>query len=300
MQIVPSYARPRARAWHRQVSRRQAAPGQAVGLVAAAGGGERADAGRSDLAAVRDGGQQQAQRRSRRCRASSGCRSISSWPPPRRRWRSAFRPSRCFPTPIPTSATEDGARGAQPRQSRLPGDARHPQGRPRYRHPARRRARSLHQPRPRRPDARRHHPQRRDGRGAGRQSLVQVEAGCDIIAPSDMMDGRVGAIRAGARSERPHEHADHGLRRQVCLGLLRPVPRRGRLDGTLKGDKRTYQMDPANTDEAMREVGARSRRGRRHGDGEARHALSRHRAARVARPSTCRRSPIRCRASTRC
>ena len=86
------------------------------------------------------------------------------------------------------------------------------------------------------------------------QALVQAEAGCDIIAPSDMMDGRVGAIRAGARRRGLRRRADHGLRGQICLGLLWAVPRRGRLSATLIGDKRTYQMDPANADEALREV----------------------------------------------
>ena len=92
-----------------------------------------------------------------------------------------------------------------------------------------------------------------------RQSLVQADAGADILAPSDMMDGRVGAIRTRARGNGHAEHADHGVRRQVCLGVLRPVPRCSRLSVTLAssqgvGDKRTYQMDPANSDEALREV----------------------------------------------
>ena len=73
------------------------------------------------------------------------------------------------------------------------------------------------------------HPQRRDRRGAGRQALVEAEAGCDIIAPSDMMDGRVGAIRAGLDAGRPGRRVDHGLCGEVRLGVLRPVPRRGRL-----------------------------------------------------------------------
>ena len=50
-----------------------------------------------------------------------------------------------------------------------------------------------------------------------RQALVQAEAGCDIIAPSDMMDGRVGAIRAALEDERLQEHADHGLRGEICV-----------------------------------------------------------------------------------
>ena len=69
--------------------------------------------------------------------------------------------------------------------------------------------------------------QRRDRRMLVRRALVQAEAGCDIIAPSDMMDGRVGAIRA-ASMRRPYPGADHGVCGKVCLGLT-AVPRRGRL-----------------------------------------------------------------------
>ena len=62
-----------------------------------------------------------------------------------------------------------------------------------------------------------------------RQALVEAEAGCDIIAPSDMMDGRVGAIRAGLDAAGLLRRVDHGLRGEICLGVLRPVPRRRRL-----------------------------------------------------------------------
>jgi len=47
-----------------------------------------------------------------------------------------------------------------------------------------------------------------------KQALVEAEAGCDIIAPSDMMDGRVGAIRRALDAARPHRCADHGLMRR--------------------------------------------------------------------------------------
>ena len=86
------------------------------------------------------------------------------------------------------------------------------------------------------------------------QALVQAQAGCDIIAPSDMMDGRIGAIREALDDAGFTRRLDHVLCGEIRLGLLRPVPRRGRLVKTLTGDKRTYQMDPANTDEAIREV----------------------------------------------
>ena len=57
-----------------------------------------------------------------------------------------------------------------------------------------------------------------------RQALVQAEAGCDIIAPSDMMDGRVGAIREGAGRRRLRRRADHVLCGEIRLCLLRSVP----------------------------------------------------------------------------
>jgi porphobilinogen synthase len=87
-----------------------------------------------------------------------------------------------------------------------------------------------------------------------RQSLVQVEAGCDIIAPSDMMDGRIGAIRAAL------EKADHqnvqimAYSAKYASGFYGPFRDAIGSTATLSGDKKTYQMDPANTDEAMREV----------------------------------------------
>ena len=88
-----------------------------------------------------------------------------------------------------------------------------------------------------------------------KQALVQAEAGCDIIAPSDMMDGRVGAIRAGARRGRLRRRADHGLCGEIRVGLLRPVPRRGRLVRDARpATSAPTRWIPANTDEALREV----------------------------------------------
>ena len=87
-----------------------------------------------------------------------------------------------------------------------------------------------------------------------RQALVQAEAGCDIIAPSDMMDGRVGAIR---------EALDHAgfLDVQIMAYAAKYAsafygPFRDAIGSAkaLTGDKRTYQMDSANSDEALREV----------------------------------------------
>ncbi|WP_425398391.1 porphobilinogen synthase [Aeoliella sp.] len=87
------------------------------------------------------------------------------------------------------------------------------------------------------------------------QSKVQAAAGCDIIAPSDMMDGRIGAIRSGLDSA-GYEHvqlmAYAAKYASAFYGPFRDAVGSAANLGT--GDKRTYQMDPANTDEAMREV----------------------------------------------
>ena len=87
-----------------------------------------------------------------------------------------------------------------------------------------------------------------------RQSLVQAEAGCDVLAPSDMMDGRIGAIRAALEAA---GHADTQIMAyaaKYASAFYGPFRDAVGSSSTLKGDKRTYQMDPANTDEAVREV----------------------------------------------
>jgi porphobilinogen synthase len=88
-----------------------------------------------------------------------------------------------------------------------------------------------------------------------RQALVQVEAGCDIIAPSDMMDGRIGALRS-ALDENGYDHVLlMSYAAKFSSGFYGPF--RDAIDskGFLKCEtKDTYQMDPANSDEAMREV----------------------------------------------
>jgi porphobilinogen synthase len=88
-----------------------------------------------------------------------------------------------------------------------------------------------------------------------KQALTQAKAGCDIIAPSDMMDGRVGAIRA-ALDEAGFSHVailSYGAKyASAFYGPFRDaVGSKGNLG---KAGKRTYQMDPANSDEALREV----------------------------------------------
>jgi len=86
------------------------------------------------------------------------------------------------------------------------------------------------------------------------QAVNQAEAGIDIIAPSDMMDGRIGAIRsalddAGLIHTRIMSYAAKYA--SAFYGPFRDAVGSG---GALKGDKKTYQMDPANSDEALREV----------------------------------------------
>ncbi len=87
-----------------------------------------------------------------------------------------------------------------------------------------------------------------------RQSVVQAQAGCDVIAPSDMMDGRIGAIRAaldGAGFEHVGILAYAAKYASAFYGPFRDAIG---TNAALKGDKKTYQMDPANSDEALREV----------------------------------------------
>ncbi len=87
-----------------------------------------------------------------------------------------------------------------------------------------------------------------------RQSLVQAEAGADVLAPSDMMDGRIGAIRAALESAGYHNTQIMSYAAKYASAFYGPFRDAVGSSGFLKGDKRTYQMDPANTDEAIREV----------------------------------------------
>jgi porphobilinogen synthase len=86
------------------------------------------------------------------------------------------------------------------------------------------------------------------------QAVNQAEAGIDIIAPSDMMDGRIGAIREaldGASLVHTRIMSYAAKYASAFYGPFRDAVGSG---GALKGDKKTYQMDPANSDEALREV----------------------------------------------
>jgi porphobilinogen synthase len=87
-----------------------------------------------------------------------------------------------------------------------------------------------------------------------RQSVVQAEAGCDVIAPSDMMDGRVAHIR-GALDGAGHEAVRiMSYAAKFASAFYGPFRDAIGTEAALKGDKKTYQMDYANSDEALREV----------------------------------------------
>ena len=86
------------------------------------------------------------------------------------------------------------------------------------------------------------------------QSIVQARAGCDIVAPSDMMDGRIGAIREALDQEGFQHVQIMSYAAKYASGFYGPFRDAVGSGGVLKGDKKTYQMDPANTDEAIREV----------------------------------------------
>ena len=87
-----------------------------------------------------------------------------------------------------------------------------------------------------------------------KQSLNQAAAGAEVIAPTDMMDGRVGAIRQ-ALEEAGHTNVQiMSYAAKFASAFYGPFRDAVGTGGRLKGDKRTYQLDPANSDEAMREI----------------------------------------------
>ncbi|PZX18499.1 porphobilinogen synthase [Palleronia aestuarii] len=85
-----------------------------------------------------------------------------------------------------------------------------------------------------------------------RMALAQAEAGADILGPSDMMDGRIGAIRAALEAE-GHTHVTiMSYAAKYASAFYGPFRDAVGASGALTGDKKTYQMDPGNSDEAMR------------------------------------------------
>ena len=87
-----------------------------------------------------------------------------------------------------------------------------------------------------------------------RQAVNQAQAGIDVIAPSDMMDGRIGAIRAALDAEGLIHTRLMSYAAKYASAFYGPFRDAVGSGGSLKGDKKTYQMDPANSDEALREV----------------------------------------------
>jgi porphobilinogen synthase len=86
------------------------------------------------------------------------------------------------------------------------------------------------------------------------QALVQADAGADIVAPSDMMDGRVAAIREALEGAGHQNVAIMAYAAKYASAFYGPFREAVGSQGRLKGDKRGYQMDPANIEEALREV----------------------------------------------
>jgi porphobilinogen synthase len=87
-----------------------------------------------------------------------------------------------------------------------------------------------------------------------RQALVLAEAGIDVVAPSDMMDGRIGAIRDALDAAGHQEVRISAYAAKYASAFYGPFRDALETGGLLKGDKSTYQMDPANGAEALREV----------------------------------------------
>jgi porphobilinogen synthase len=88
----------------------------------------------------------------------------------------------------------------------------------------------------------------------GRMAVVQAEAGCDVVAPSDMMDGRIGAIRDALEGAGLHDTQILSYAAKYASAFYGPFRDAVGSKAALKGDKKNYQMDPANTEEALREV----------------------------------------------
>jgi porphobilinogen synthase len=87
-----------------------------------------------------------------------------------------------------------------------------------------------------------------------KQSLNQVNAGCDILAPSDMMDGRIGAIRQALEDARHTNTLIMAYSAKYASAFYGPFRDAVGSGERLRGDKKTYQLDPSNSDEAMQEI----------------------------------------------
>ena len=191
-------------------------------------------------------------------------------------------------------------RGVAGGRRRPAGDPRDQEGRARAGRDGRRLLLRVHDARPLR------RPRRTASSTTTRRSRTSAARRCRTRRPAPtwsrrrgMMDGFVGACRESARRGglRPGRH--HGVLGEVRVRLLRAVPRGGRLGAAAFGDRRGYQMDPANVAEAMREVVDGRRRGRRHRHGQAGARLPRRDPRGARRVRHADRRLQRQRASTR-
>jgi porphobilinogen synthase len=87
-----------------------------------------------------------------------------------------------------------------------------------------------------------------------KMALAQAEAGADILGPSDMMDGRIGAMRAALEKDGHVNVSILSYAAKYASAFYGPFRDAVGASGALKGDKKTYQMDPGNSDEALRLV----------------------------------------------
>ncbi|MEM7005985.1 MAG: porphobilinogen synthase [Pseudomonadota bacterium] len=87
-----------------------------------------------------------------------------------------------------------------------------------------------------------------------KQAVMQIGSGADVVAPSDMMDGRIGAIRSALETAGHSNALILSYAAKYASGFYGPYRDAIGSASALKGDKRTYQQNPANTDEALREV----------------------------------------------
>ncbi len=94
-----------------------------------------------------------------------------------------------------------------------------------------------------------------------KMALCQAEAGADILGPSDMMDGRIGAIRSALESEHYQNVTILSYAAKYASGFYGPFRDAVGASAALTGDKKTYQMDPGNSDEALRLVARDIREG---------------------------------------
>ena len=130
------------------------------------------------------------------------------------------------------------------------------------------------------------------------QAVSHARAGADVVAPSGMMDGMVGAIRAGLDGAGFASIPILSYAAKFASGYYGPF-RDAAESAPAFGDRRTYQMDPANGDEALREVGPRPGRRGRHGDGQARRWPTSTSSGGSRSGSASRWPPTTSRASTR-